>query len=325
MVTHKDLVSGLMQLNPAGGHFKHHPKNGWPINTPNITNNQLHIWFEDDVTFYNNKVVEVEKYIEHYGKDINKIIFYTDHKYLHKQYPNLNWVWYPKWLRVHTINAKIHQDTLKENFYFENKTNKFLCLNRNRREHRDQICKVLNAEYNDRCIWTYHARGKGSPEPNDWSLQDYNTVPMWGEVDLDNIDNLDSHKDMLRNTKNLLLAKNLYNQTSFSLVTETRANLPFDFITEKTMQCFVALHPALYVSNKFHVKMLRDWGFDVFDDIFDHSYDTVENSERVNKLLNDNKSILSNGLQLTDNIKSRLINNRNYYFTELATKLPDLS
>ena len=71
--------------------------------------------------------------------------------------------------------------------------------------------------------------------------------------------------------------------------------------------------------------MLRDWGFDVFDDIFDHSYDTVENSERVNKLLNDNKSILSNGLQLTDNIKSRLINNRNYYFTELATKLPDLS
>ena len=56
---HTDLINGLMQLNPKGGHFKHDPINGWPVQTPPI-DNELHIWFEDDLTFYDNKVVEVE-------------------------------------------------------------------------------------------------------------------------------------------------------------------------------------------------------------------------------------------------------------------------
>ena len=124
---HQDLINGLMQLNPEGGHFKHDPITGWPVQTPPI-DDELHIWFEDDLTFYKNKVVEVEKYIDHYGKDISKITFYTDHKNLHKQYPALNWVWYPKWLRVHTINANIHQKELKDNFHFNDKSERFLCF-----------------------------------------------------------------------------------------------------------------------------------------------------------------------------------------------------
>ena len=147
---------------------------------------------------------------------------------------------------------------------------------------------------------------------------------MWGEVDLDNINEISSHKDMLRNTKNLLLAKKMYNETSFSLVTETRANLPFDFVTEKTMQCFVALHPALYVSNKNHVALLRDWGFDVFDDVFDHSYDDEDDGARINSLFEKNHEILSNGFPLDETIKTRLEKNRTHYFTDFIKNLPDL-
>ena len=320
---HKDLINGLMQLNPEGGHFRHDPKTGWPIQTPEIKD-ELHIWFEDDLTFYNNKVVEVEKYIDHYGTDINKVTFYTDHKNLHKRYPDLNWVWYPKWLRVHTINANIHQEELKQNFHFNDKGKHFLCLNRNIRKHRDIVCRRIMKDYQHNSLWTYHARGIGSPCEGDWSLKQYNTEPMWGEVDLDNINEISSHKDMLRNTKNLLLAKKMYNETSFSLVTETRANLPFDFVTEKTMQCFVALHPALYVSNKNHVALLRDWGFDVFDDVFDHSYDDEDDGARINSLFEKNHEILSNGFPLDETIKTRLEKNRTHYFTDFIKNLPDL-
>jgi hypothetical protein len=114
------------------------------------------------------------------------------------------------------------------------------------------------------------------------------------------------------------VASPLYNQTSFSLVTETRATLPFDFFTEKTTQCFLALHPALFVSNQNHVKILREWGFDLFDDIFDHSYDLVDNDSRIDKLFKDNTDIINKGLVINHDIQTRLLKNRELYFTKFS-------
>ena len=120
----------------------------------------------------------------------------------------------------------------------------------------------------------------------------------------------------------MLTASELYNQCCFSLVTETRTTLPFDFVTEKTTQCFIALHPALYVSNKDHVDILRDWGFDLFDDIFDHSYDKVDDDKmRIDKLLYDNKQVLNAGISINDDIKKRLLSNREHYFTKYIDHL----
>ena len=90
-------------------------------------------------------------------------------------------------------------------------------------------------------------------------------------------------------------------------------------MTEKTTQCFIALHPALYVSNRDHVQMLRDWGFDLFDDIFDHSYDKVaEEQERIDMLLITNEEVLANGFHLNEDIKNRLIANREHYFNNVG-------
>jgi hypothetical protein len=89
--------------------------------------------------------------------------------------------------------------------------------------------------------------------------------------------------------------------------------LPFDFVTEKTTQCWLALHPALYVSNKGHVQQLRDWGFDVFDDVFDHSYDTVENDIRINTMIQTNKDVLTLGINNYKSLESRLLANRDRY------------
>lgn len=320
---HQDLIHGLLQLNPAGGHFTHHPVHGWPINTPPITNKELHIWFEDDLTVYQNKVVEIEKYIEHYGHNISKITFYTDHKFLQKLYPKLKFVWYPKWLKVHCINASVHQEKLKNIFKFDHKTKKFLCLNRNIRAHRDRVCRYVQKNLSDNAVWTYTKRGIKSPVVDDWSDQDYFNSPMWGSVDLDDSDNTNNHTQMLRNLFNIIKAKDMYNQTGFSLVTETRANLPFDFVTEKTMQCFITLHPALFVSNRWHVKMIKEWGFDLFDDIFDHSYDEEkDNDTRITKLFEKNEQVLKNGIVFNNDVKDRLIKNRDHYLNKLIDILP---
>ncbi len=294
------LLCGIKQLNPQGGWLPHSPTEGWQIDTPPIHECNK-IYLQDDVTFRNNKILELEKYIKHYGDDVKKITFYTWHKGLIDLYPTLNLKWYPLFLKDHLLNALKYKDLLEKELHFENKTNKFLCLNARIRPHRDVIFR--HVKDNKNCVSSYTYRGFKSPLADDWEINDYMS---WNN----------GNPDLLVNTKNLLVASPMYNQTSFSLVTETRNTLPFDFVTEKTTQCFLALHPALFVSNRYHVATLREWGFDVFDDIFDHSYDEVDNEHRIGTLLKDNQKIIENGFNLDDSIKKRLYANRHYYFTK---------
>lgn len=301
-----ELLCGLKQLDPNGGWFQHNPKSGWEIDTPPVEQCDK-IYLQDDLTYKDNKVLELEKYINHYKQDIEKITFYTWHKGLKKAYPNLNIKWYPFFLQQHRNDAIKHMDEISEAFSFEHKTSKFLCLNRNIRRHRDVIYQNLKG--NENCIISYKQRGVASPMANDWSLADYRD---WNT----------HNTEYLTNTKNLLVVSELYNRCCFSLVTETRTTLPFDFVTEKTTQCFLALHPALYVSNRHHVKILREWKFDLFDDIFDHSYDEVtDEQQRIAMLLEKNKQVIDKGFVMTEDIKSRLLANRNHYFNGFGQML----
>ena len=61
---------------------------------------------------------------------------------------------------------------------------------------------------------------------------------------------------------------------------------------------------------------MRDYGFDMFDDIFDHSYDNLDNDIRLNSMIESNKNILTNGIKHYDQLENRLKANRNHYFNE---------
>ena len=299
---HKNLLCGLKQLDPRGGWLGHNPKTGWQIETPDLKQCR-DIFLQDDLTYVDNKVIELEKYIDYYGDRVKEITFYTWHKGLGKIYTGLNFKWYPYFLKNHHEDAKRHQKEIEGKFNFANKTSKFLCLNARIRSHRDKVFNMIKD--NPLCVSSYQQRNIRSPLESDWNFEEYRD---WSK----------KSSKYLTNTMNLIVASPLYNATSFSLVTETRANLPFDFITEKTTQCFLALHPALYVSNKHHVVLLREWGFDLFDDIFDHSYDDADDDKRINKLFSDNESVIKNGLEINSAIKSRLVKNREHYYKNFS-------
>jgi hypothetical protein len=316
------LYLGIKQCNPRGNWFQHDLEKGWPINLIPFEGKDIHIWFQDDLTFFENKFVELESYKEYYKDDIKNVFFYTWHEKIVDLYPDLNIVIFPKFLIDHWINASNNKVLLTESFNFKNKSKQVLCLNGNRRSHRDSVFfKISN---NKNMIWSYLARKVKISLETEWSRDHYQN---WHDID-ENISYITYYepqkikststdqrqKSLLRNTKNLLMAKDLYNTTCFSLVTETRYNLPCDFVTEKTTQCWLALHPALYVSNRYHVAHIRDWGFDVFDDLFDHGYDSASDSDRIEILFNSNQSQLNNGIVLTDDIQQRLLKNRDHYF-----------
>ena len=70
--------------------------------------------------------------------------------------------------------------------------------------------------------------------------------------------------------------------------------------------------------------MLREWGFDVFDDIFDHGYDEVDDNIRIETLFELNKNVLTNGIDITESVKSRLIKNQQYYLSDFIKVFPSL-
>jgi hypothetical protein len=68
-----------------------------------------------------------------------------------------------------------------------------------------------------------------------------------------------------------------YNDTWFSLVTESSAHTHYvskPCLTEKTVMPILIGHPFLLYADHGAINLLRELGFDTFDWLFDHSYDT---------------------------------------------------
>ena len=295
----KSLTYGLKQTTGSKSNLiaLHNPQEGWQLNYPEVPANIL---LQDDLTYVNGKILEIENYKNYYKSDIQHVVFYVWHKNLHDIYPDLNLVYYPLFHYEHKQDAVKHNVAEKFNFTSD-KEFVFLCLNMNRRKHRDQTVKLLQP-FPSRLI---------SYKAINWDLHNYSDD--WTLDYYQNINISVPHRIILRNTANLLQLRNIYQKCQFSVVTETRYELPFDFVTEKTTQCWLALHPALYVSNQGHVKLLREWGFDVFDDIFDHSYDLLDNDKRISRLVDLNRNVLKHGITDYDSLKDRLLKNRNHY------------
>ena len=97
------------------------------------------------------------------------------------------------------------------------------------------------------------------------------------------------------------------------------------FLTEKSGKCFLLKQVPLWISSVGQAKMARDLGFDLFDDLVDHAYDTVVDPsvrldmviDQVERLCNtplpqlieyraDNANRFDNNYQLLLDIKSNL-------------------
>lgn len=82
--------------------------------------------------------------------------------------------------------------------------------------------------------------------------------------------------------------------------------------TEKTMRVLQLPRPWLLFGNPGSVTKLREWGFDVFDDWIDHSYDAELDPIRRQRLILDQiHSTIPYTQSLLDNFEERAKHNRN--------------
>jgi hypothetical protein len=105
----------------------------------------------------------------------------------------------------------------------------------------------------------------------------------------------------------------LYKQVGVEIVTSSTFSEPVPYITEKELQSMYGYNFLIFISPTKTVAWLRDKGFDLFDDVVDHSYDLIKNpADRIFRAIEKNIHLLNGSANLRKLLvgnKQRFINN----------------
>lgn len=150
---------------------------------------------------------------------------------------------------------------------FEKRNKPFLFnfLNGVNRPHRSSLIEKLNK--------------KGLLEKSLWSaLYDKKFLPddYCFQVNKDTVVN---GKYMFNDWPDGQLFSNIFEDSYFSLVTETNFFLPYSFRTEKIYKPVKVGHPFIAVANYGFYRDLRNLGFKTFNHLIDESFDLIDNND----------------------------------------------
>ena len=92
-----------------------------------------------------------------------------------------------------------------------------------------------------------------------------------------------------------------YKTTALEIVIGSLFIEPAPFFNEKEIQCIYGKNLPIFINGPGSIKVFRDqYGLDMFEDIIDHSYDSVEDpSLRIFKAIDDNEHLLRDSELLT--------------------------
>ena len=196
----------------------------------------------------------------------------------------------PNWWRYNESLQNIYH---KQNTYQPNRNYKHLALMPLKRQktHRDLTVQKLQPWLDD-FIWSYVAQGRQLPndgDMNNWATNWYFN-PEW------------------------------YDNTCFSVVSESIVSNKIMFITEKTYKPIAFYHPFMILGPMGILKALKDQGFETFENLFDESYDTHPRwITRLNSLVDNVKHFVK---QPYDAVTQQKIahNHAHFFNTQLVAK-----
>lgn len=162
-------------------------------------------------------------------------------------------------------------------------TKNFMCLSGNIKPHRKLVYDYLIGR--DNSIVTL------------FDNSSYN-VPYYKDYDFDNV-------------ANFIKLIDIYQMCPVNVVTETLYYTSHGIITEKTLDAFASLQLPIVIGYKGIVDDIRNYGFDMFDDIIDHSYDNIPNETRWKSAIDLNAHILEGKFNYNE-LMPRLIKNQEY-------------
>lgn len=151
---------------------------------------------------------------------------------------------------------------------------KLSCLNGRSRYHRvENYAKLKSRWYFKDLLFVMHnnfdrdQEKKEAPNSSDQNIDD-----VWNETYVEDF-LLDTKLFDLPYTNDHTIYHPAYTDTYVNYVTESSAKPDILFLSEKSWKPFMAGQFAIWLGNPGTVEFLRSIGFDMFDDIIDHSYD----------------------------------------------------
>jgi hypothetical protein len=214
----------------------------------------------------------------------------------------------------------------------------FMCLNRAPRQHRiNLVSYLLGLGYENYGTISFNKKYAQAPtwlERVSWNLSDLQIqtikpILVRGYDKLRAMDLKNSLSDV-----DALYAQTLDNAANFDhslrpmyqdhfveIVAETQFNLPFFGASEKFKNSVYGCSFPIVLGGHGVVKFLRELGFDMFDDIVDHSYDRIRDPlDRLCAAVNLNKKLLTDNnfvKQLWQSNQHRFLKNVEFIKTDL--------
>jgi Txe/YoeB family toxin of Txe-Axe toxin-antitoxin module len=203
---------------------------------------------------------------------------------------------------------------LDKNF---NSDRTFISLNRNRRDHRIvALSYLLSQGYNKFGHITYLSNKIAlNHEPStfldriSWEFDELkhdvirskmiDGYDLLMSLNVDNQDEFEIYNHYgLRSNDNVtnfnLRLRSEYQKSFVEIVSESSFCAPSFNVTEKTANSFFACNFPIFLGGSGLVQHLRDIGLDLFDDLIDHSYDTITNPfDRIVAALDNNQRLLT--------------------------------
>jgi len=224
--------------------------------------------------------------------NLNKKISYLDYDIFYENYYELIY-----WYHVGNINKLEFKNTLNRNYAFS-----FLNGVTYQREHRYKMIKRISLDLNLSKLGILSNLDKRTDLPY------LEVLPL-----IESENRFASTEEIIRSSY-----INIVSESSCDYFKDTF------FITEKSIKPFVLQQIPLFLGPKNIVSHYRNYGFDVFDDLINHSYDEIDDLDlKVNLIYDELSKIIKYDLkELFLKLNSRLLHNFNL-FREMITHIND--
>lgn len=258
---------------------------GWAMHLPDFDHRPwLILHFQDRLTSTATGCLELTEIEKHYGSRAHRVAVLCYPYGMHQVYQGpvkiLNFASH-NWLTIHEL---LERPQIWHNKFLSVKTQSWQCLNGKTLPHRIEVAKTVQH-------W-----------PNGTlSLGNRIALPQWSYDTYRGTENYDNFERLLP----------IYQQSAVNIVTESEYNQRPAVISEKTLYAFWAGQIPLIIGHPGAVQDCKDFGFDMFEDLIDTSYDWLPNDQRIQCALAANRDFVIDPGDLAA-VHSRIESNRRH-------------
>jgi hypothetical protein len=310
-----------------------------------ISTVQEPICSEGDFFYHEN--INIDEKLEQHGADIKNTCWASGDFFVSENSKsNIKTFFVPGWNHYYWEEAKTGgfkydiPDTFIDQRTFNNT---FLSFNRIHKPHRMYFLlrlREMNMLDNNLISCAKTMDGETFEEHIEWIIADKEKHDeIYDKYNLVNIEKLRTEANKFMNDLPLVLdvdefqengcfyddtlwsSASFYQNSFMSVLTESSPVGPGCYVSEVVFKAIVFMHPFMIIGQPRTLEVLRHWGFDTFDDVFDNSYDLEEDMFKRIEMVIEQMEIIN---QLTPEelaektleLRDRLVYNKKRYFSK---------